>query len=55
MPNDVFMDLVRQWRSEQPNLQEAYVAAIPQHVADSMAFEGERVDLRFLQDNLATV
>jgi hypothetical protein len=54
MPNDEFMDLVRLWRAGQANLQDAYVAAIPRHVADSMAFEGERVDLAFLQENLAS-
>lgn len=54
MSNDVFMDLVRKWRASQSDLQEAYIAAIPQHVADSMAFEGEPVDLEFLKANLAT-
>lgn len=55
MSNERFMAMVRAWREQSPNLQETYIAAIPQQVADSMAFEGDRVALSFLEENLARV
>lgn len=55
MSDDRFMELVRSWRKDHADLREAYLAAIPQQVAASMAFEGDRVDIAFLRENLSRV
>ena len=52
MSKEQFMAAVRAWREAHPDQEAAYLAAIPKHVADSMAFEGDRVDVRFLEENL---
>lgn len=55
MSNDRFMELVRAWREQTPDLKAAYVAAIPKQVAASMAFEGDPVDAAFLEEHLASL
>lgn len=55
MPKELFMSTLRAWREQNPNPEAAYMAVIPKMVADSMALEGDRVDLGFLERNLALV
>ena len=55
MPKEVFMAAIRSWRERYPNREEAYMSVIPKQVADSMALEGDVVDIQFLQENLATI
>jgi hypothetical protein len=55
MPKEAFMAAIRSWRERHPNREEVYMSVIPQQVADSMALEGDFVDVRFLQEHLATV
>ena len=52
MREEEFMARVRKWRTSHPSPEAAYIAAIPKHVADSMAFEGDQVDIEFLKENL---
>lgn len=55
MPKEQFMATLRAWRAQNPQPEAAYMSAIPKQVADSMAFEGDRVDVAFLEAHLATV
>lgn len=48
-----FMVKIQSWRLQHPNRTEAYLQAIPKMVADSMAFEGDHVDVRMLKDRLS--
>lgn len=46
---------VRRWRAAHPTAaarRVAYLQSVPKQVADSMAFEGEPVDLEMLEDHL---
>jgi hypothetical protein len=46
---------VRRWRAAHPTpaaRRAAYLGSVPKQVADSMAFEGEPVDLKMLEDHL---
>ena len=55
MPKEAFMAAVRAWRERHPNREEAYLSVVPRQVADSMALEGDHVDVAFLQENLASL
>jgi hypothetical protein len=55
MDQEFFMTRISQWRAAHPVPTEAYIAAIPRHVLDSMSFEGDQVDIRFLEANLEAV
>ena len=46
---------VSRWRAAHPTAaarRAAYLQSVPKQVADSMAFEGEPVDLEMLEDHL---
>jgi hypothetical protein len=46
---------IRQWRNAHPTPQarrQAYLRSVPKQVADSMAFEGDPVDLEILETHL---
>ena len=46
---------VHRWRAAHPTAaarRAAYLQSVPKQVADSMAFEGEPVDLEMLEDHL---
>jgi hypothetical protein len=53
--NELFMTAVLNWRALHPDRLAASLEALPRHVADSMAFEGESVDIGFLRERLAFV
>lgn len=55
MSNDDFMAAIQAWRERHPNREEAYLSVIPKHVADSVALEGEIVDIAFLREQLANL
>lgn len=55
MSNDDFMAAIQAWRERHPNREEAYLSVIPKHVADSMALEGDPVDIEFLREQLANL
>lgn len=55
MSKDDFMAAIQAWRESHPNREEAYMSAIPKHVADSMALEGDIVDVAFLREQLANL
>jgi hypothetical protein len=55
MPKELFMDTLRAWREQNPNPEALYISVIPKMVADSMALEGDIVDIGFLEKNLALV
>jgi hypothetical protein len=52
---DEFMAAIQAWRERHPNREEAYLSVIPKHVADSMALEGDTVDIEFLREQLANL
>lgn len=55
MTKEEFMATLRAWREkypEGPARTAAYLSAIPKQVQASMAFEGDYVDLKWLEDNL---
>lgn len=52
---DQFMTVVQNWRRGTSQPQQAYIAAIPKHVADSMAFEGEPVSQKLLEEHLSRI
>lgn len=45
MTNEEFMKAVSSWRERNPDRQAAYMSSIPKHVKDSMAFEGDKVEI----------
>ncbi|MDB5099709.1 MAG: hypothetical protein JWM80_4130 [Cyanobacteria bacterium RYN_339] len=55
MTKEAFMIAVRAWRDSHPNREDAYLSVIPKQVADSMALEGDFVDVQFLEENLANL
>lgn len=49
---------IRRWRESHPTAatrRQAYLSSVPKQVADSMAFEGEPVDLEILETHLKTL
>jgi hypothetical protein len=53
-PEEIHATVCR-WRAAHPTAaarRVAYLQSVPKQVADSMAFEGERVDLEMLEDHL---
>ena len=49
---------IRRWRSAHPTAaarRQAYLRSVPKQVADSMAFEGEPVDVETLETHLKTL
>lgn len=55
MSKEAFQAALRSWRERHPNPEEAYMSVIPRWVADSMALEGDKVDIAFLEEHLKKV
>ena len=48
-----FAEALAAWRAQQPSPRVASPAVIAQQVADSMAFEGDVIDRRWLEERIA--
>lgn len=55
MRKEAFQAALRSWRERHPDPEDAYMSVIPRWVADSMALEGDKVDVAFLEENLGNV